>query len=148
MSQFFISGGQSIGASASASVLPMNIQGWFPLGLTGLISLQSKGLSRNIYNHQKFHLYSSPHLVTFFFLVITFKIFQIYNILKNCFQIYNAILLTIVAILYITSTGITYLITGILYLWTLSPFPPLPSPRLCNHQSALSLWGGFSRSHV
>ena len=45
MSQFFTSGGQSIGASASASVLPMNIQGWFPLGLPGLISLQSKGLS-------------------------------------------------------------------------------------------------------
>ena len=38
--------GQSTGASASASVLPMNIQSWFPLGLTGLISLQSKGLSR------------------------------------------------------------------------------------------------------
>ena len=38
MSQLFASGGQSIGASASASVLPMNIQGWFPLGLTGLIS--------------------------------------------------------------------------------------------------------------
>ena len=46
MSQLYISGGQSIGASASASVLPMNIQGWFPLGLTGLISLLSKGLSR------------------------------------------------------------------------------------------------------
>ena len=46
MSQFFASDCQSIGASASASVLPMNIQGWFPLGLTGLISLQSKGLSR------------------------------------------------------------------------------------------------------
>ena len=46
MSQFFTSGGQSIGASASASVLPMNIQDWFPLGLTSLISLQSKGLSR------------------------------------------------------------------------------------------------------
>ena len=46
MSQFFTSGGQSIGASASASVLPMNSQGWFPLRLTGLISLQSKGLSR------------------------------------------------------------------------------------------------------
>ena len=45
MSQLFTSGGQSIGASASASVLPMNIQSWFPLGLTGLI-LQSKGLSR------------------------------------------------------------------------------------------------------
>ena len=46
MSQFFSTGGQSIGVSASASVLPMNIQDWFPLGLIGLISLQSKGLSR------------------------------------------------------------------------------------------------------
>ena len=46
MSQFFTSGGQSIGASASASVIPMNIQGWFPLRLTDLISLQSKGFSR------------------------------------------------------------------------------------------------------
>ena len=44
MSQFFASGGQSIGISASASVLPMNIQDWFPLGLTGWISLQSKVL--------------------------------------------------------------------------------------------------------
>ena len=46
MSQFFTSGGQSIGVSASASVLPMNIQDWLPLGWTGWISLQSKGLSR------------------------------------------------------------------------------------------------------
>ena len=46
MNQLFVSGGQSTGASGSASVLPMNIQGWFPLGLTGLIFLQSKGLSR------------------------------------------------------------------------------------------------------
>ena len=46
MSQFFPSGGQSIGVSASASVLPMNIQDWFPLGWTCWISLQSKGLSR------------------------------------------------------------------------------------------------------
>ena len=46
MSRLFASGGQSIGASASASVLLMNIQDWFPLGLTALISLQSKGLSR------------------------------------------------------------------------------------------------------
>ena len=45
MSQFFTSGSQSIGASASASVLSMNIQGWFPLGRTGWISLLSKGLS-------------------------------------------------------------------------------------------------------
>ena len=46
MSQLLTSGGQSIGASASALVLPMNIQDWFPLGLSSLISFQSKGLSR------------------------------------------------------------------------------------------------------
>ena len=46
MSQFFISDGQSIGVSASASFLPMNIQDWFPLGWTDWISLQSKGFSR------------------------------------------------------------------------------------------------------
>ena len=46
MSQFFTSGGQSTGVSASASDLPKNIQDWFPLGWTGWISLQSKGLSR------------------------------------------------------------------------------------------------------
>ena len=46
MSHLFASGVQSIGTSASASILPMNIQSWFPLGLTGLISLQSSGLSR------------------------------------------------------------------------------------------------------
>ena len=50
MSQFFTSGGESIGASASASVLPMNIQDWFPLELTGLVSLQFKGLSRVFFN--------------------------------------------------------------------------------------------------
>ena len=59
MSQLFAWGGQSIGASASASVLPVNIQDWFPLGLTGLISLQSKKLSRvffntTVQNHQFF----------------------------------------------------------------------------------------------
>ena len=46
MSWFFTTGGQSFGVSASTSVLPMNIQYWFSLGLTGWISLQSKGLSR------------------------------------------------------------------------------------------------------
>ena len=53
MSQFFTSGGQTIGVSASASVLPMNIQDWFPLGLTDLNSLQSKGLSR-VFSNTKF----------------------------------------------------------------------------------------------
>ena len=50
MSQFFTSGDQSIGVSASAYVFPMSIQDWFPLGLTGSISLQSKGLSRVFFN--------------------------------------------------------------------------------------------------
>ena len=50
ISQFFTSGGQSIGASASASVFPMNIQDWFSLGLTGLISFQPKELSRVLSN--------------------------------------------------------------------------------------------------
>ena len=70
MSRLFTSGGQSIGDSASASVLPMNIQGWFPLGLTGFISLQSKGLSivfsnTRVQKHQFFgaqlSLWSNSH---------------------------------------------------------------------------------------
>ena len=57
LSQFFASGGQSIGASASTSVIPVNIQDWFPLGLTGWISSQPKGFSRvlsntTVQNHQ------------------------------------------------------------------------------------------------
>ena len=72
-SQFFISRGQSIGASASASVLPMNIQDWFPLGLTGWTSLQSKGLSRvfsnvTVQKHQFFgaqlSLWSNSYILT------------------------------------------------------------------------------------
>ena len=62
MSQFFTSDGQSIGVSASASVLPMNIQDRFPLGWTGWISWQSKGLSRvfsntTIQKHEELILY-------------------------------------------------------------------------------------------
>ena len=73
VSQFFASGGQSVGVSASASVLPMYIQGWFPLGLTGVISLLSKGPSRIFSNtavqkHQFFgaqpSLWSNPHIHT------------------------------------------------------------------------------------
>ena len=72
-SEFFPSGGQSIGASASASVLPMNIQDWSPLGWTGWISLQSKGFSRvfsrtTVQKHQFFEaqpsLWSNSHVCT------------------------------------------------------------------------------------
>ena len=62
MSQFFTSGGQSIGVSASASVLPMNIQEWFPLGWTGWISSQSKRLSRVFSNVYIKSLQSCPTL--------------------------------------------------------------------------------------
>ena len=71
--QLFASGGQSIGASDSALVLLVNIQGWFPLGWTGWISLQSKGLSRvfsntTVQNHQFFStqlsLWSNSHIHT------------------------------------------------------------------------------------
>ena len=73
MSHFFASGGQSIGTSALASVLPMNIQDWSPLGLTGLFSLPSKGLSRvfsntTVQKHQFFgtqlSLWAKSHIHT------------------------------------------------------------------------------------
>ena len=68
MSQFFASGGQSIRDSALASVLPMTIQDWFPLGLIGLISLQSKGLSRvssntTVQKHQFSFLYGPTLMI-------------------------------------------------------------------------------------
>ena len=59
VSQFFASGGRSIGVSASASVLPMSIQGWFPFGLAGLISFLSKGLSR-VFSNTTVHLSKNP----------------------------------------------------------------------------------------
>ena len=64
MSQFFASGGQSIRVSTSVSVLPMNIQDWFPLGLTGWISLQSKGRSGVFSNNtvQKHQFFSKSFL--------------------------------------------------------------------------------------
>ena len=55
MSWLFGSGGQSLGTSASASILPMSIQGWFPLGMTGLISLHLRGLSRVFYTTVQKH---------------------------------------------------------------------------------------------
>ena len=73
MSQLFSSGGQSIGISASTSILPMNTQDWSPLGWTGWISLQSKGLSRvfsntTVQKHQFFgaqlSLWSNSHIHT------------------------------------------------------------------------------------
>ena len=68
MSQLFASDGQSIGISASASVLPMTIQDWFPLGWTGWISLQSKGLSR-VFSNTRVHSKASILQHSTFFIV-------------------------------------------------------------------------------
>ena len=87
MSQFFDSSSQSIGASASASVLPMNVQGRFPLGLTNLIFLQSKGLSRVFSdttvqnNYLALSLFmvqlSHPYIATGKTIVLTILIFKV-----------------------------------------------------------------------
>ena len=77
-SKFFTSNGQIIGASASASILPMNIQGWFPLGLTGLISLKSKGLSR-VFSKLQFKSINSLVLSFLYGPVLT----SIHNYWKN-----------------------------------------------------------------
>ena len=98
-----VSGGQSTGASASPSVLPVNIQGWFPFKLTGLTSWQSKGLSRvfsstTVQNHQSvlwcsaFFLFqlSYPYMTTCKTVVFTRQIFVgkamylIFNMLSRC----------------------------------------------------------------
>ena len=70
MSGLFASGGQSTRASAAASVLPVNIQGWLPLGLTGLISLLSKGLSR-VFSSSPFESINSPVLNLLYGLTLT-----------------------------------------------------------------------------
>ena len=72
MSQLFTSGGQSIGVSASASVLPMNTQDWSPLGWTDWISLQSKGLSR-VFSTPEFKSINSSMLSFLYGPILTYK---------------------------------------------------------------------------
>ena len=90
ISRFFTSGGQSIrvSASASTSVPPMNIQGWFPLGLTGLISLPSKGLSRVFPQHHNSK--ASILSCSAFFMIIDYLIYWLFW--KNSILIKNSCL--------------------------------------------------------
>ena len=88
VSQSFASGGQSIGVSASASDLPMNIEDWFPSGLTGLLSLQSKGLSIHL---EGIHKNSLPILVPATYTVnklaapeVTMSWKDIWKVINNC----------------------------------------------------------------
>ena len=95
VSQFFTSGGQSIGVSASTSVLPMNTQDWSPFGWTGWISWQSNGLSRVFFNttvqkHQFFStqlsLWFSSHIHMWLLekiIVLTIRIFSVMSLLFN-----------------------------------------------------------------
>ena len=105
MSQFFPTGGQSIGVSASATVLPMNIQDWFPLGWTGWISLQSKGLSRvfsntivskpSILQHSAFFIVqlSHPYMTTRKTIALTRQIF-IGKIMSLLFNMLSRLVIT------------------------------------------------------
>ena len=98
MSWFFASGGQSIGASASASVFPINIQNWFPLGLTALkISLHSKGISRGfsnttIWKHQFFSAQPFLSLLkkTIALTIWTFMV-KVISLLFKSWNMYNII---------------------------------------------------------
>ena len=108
MSLFFTSGGPSIGASVSASVLPLNIQDWFPLGLTGWISLQSKGLSRvfsstTVQKHQFFgdqpslRLYMTMYMSCTHLYMTTLKTIALTNeplLAKWCFCILICLVLS------------------------------------------------------
>ena len=96
MSWLFTLGGQSIGTSASASVFPMSVQGWFPLGLIGLISLQSKGLSTvfssiTVWKHQSsvLSLLYGPTLYLFIYFnwrLITLRVSVSRSVMPNCLQ--------------------------------------------------------------
>ena len=93
VSQFFTSGGHNIGVS----VFPMNIQDWFPLGWTGWMSLQSKGLSRvfsntTIQKHQFFGVQLSLHSLTFFTLFFMFFTFFTFTSLTFLYILYNSTL--------------------------------------------------------
>ena len=82
VSQLIASGGQRIGVSASVSVLPMNIQGWFPLGLTGLISFLSKGLSSLLQHH------SSKASILWCSAFLSFQLSHLYMITGKTIQIF------------------------------------------------------------
>ena len=103
ISQFFASGGQSIGASASASVLPINIQNYFPLGWTGWISLQSKGLSKVFSNttvqkhlqHSAFFIVqlSHPYMTTGKTIALTRRIF-VDKVMSLLFKMLSRLVIT------------------------------------------------------
>ena len=104
VSQFFTSGGQSIGASASTSILPRNIQDWFPLGLIGLISLQSRGLSRvfsntsskaSILQHSAFFVVwlSHPYMTTGKTIALTRQIF-VGKVMSLLFNMLSSLVIT------------------------------------------------------
>ena len=130
MSQFFTSGGQSTGISASASVLPMNIQDWFPLALIGWISLQAKGLSRvfsntTVQRHQFFSAQlslfivqlSHPYMTTGKTIALTTWTF----VSKVMSLLFNTLFRFVIAFLPRCKR--------LLILWLQSPFAVIWSPR-------------------
>ena len=91
MSRLFISGSQSIETSASSSVLPMNVQGWFSSGLTGLISLLSKGLWRVFSSTtvRKHHFFGTKPSLFITLMIIQWKWWKMYIYIYKIVLIYN-----------------------------------------------------------
>ena len=127
-SQFFTSGSQRVGASASASVLPMNIQGWFPVGWTGLISLLSKWLSRvfsgtTIQKHQFFgaqpSLWSNSHICTWLLEKPYLWLYRPFG--KVISLLFN--MLSRLVIAFLPRSNICFYIASISYLYCPSLFP-------------------------
>ena len=141
MSQLFASGGRSIGASASASVLPKNIQGWFTLGLAGFISLSFKGLSSLLQQHnskasilwhsafivQLAHLYmTTKYIYKYKYIYIYIHIYiyiYMYTALTICFYV---LIHPIVSPLLATWRALILFHFWMMYCLTLSP-PPVHS---------------------
>ena len=125
----FTSGGQSIGASASASVLPINILGWFSLGLTGLIFLQSKGLSGVFSNtivqkHQFFNAHLSLWSNSYLYMTSLWKDYTFINIIyypicANCMK--DGHLWTVVILKWRNSNMYQLLLSSVAFCWSPSP---------------------------
>ena len=153
MSQLFTSGDQSIGVSVSASVLPMNVQDWFPLGWTGWISLQSRGLWRVLQHHSSkaskcsYHWKNNERRHKETCVCIMWKDFLCWVVpvashislwmcvRERTFEFYpfsrlqpgNSVVYTIVTMSDIRSSALIYLITGIVCTFTSFYLPYLPS---------------------
>ena len=153
MNQSFSSGGQSIGASVSASVLPMNIQDWFPLGWTGWISLQSKGLSRVFFQHHssKASILQNP---AFFMVQLSHPYMTWKNIALTRQTFVGKVMSLLCNMLFRLVTAFLPRSKCLLISWLQSPFPVILEPKKIKAVTVsivypiicMKWWDGMSRS--